>query len=226
MEETWTNLLYRAEEQDREIARLQATIDKLKQANLDLEKKAMAMPEWWTRNQQQHRAQAEADTRRHGAEPGLLQWKWRGFDPKNPMPQYDPVIHSYEMETAIIDALVFQGGIDAWPGDGVSCVKQIVDAVAIQAREESKRRLEISRKFKEKWQSDCYKAQARVSALEKALESLATTVDRIGKSKELQGVFAYAAVHGCKYVGESWEQVLSEAFKVLGEKDEPRGGSQ
>jgi hypothetical protein len=52
-----------------------------------------------------------------GYEPGQLQWKWRSPDnfdfPKN------------EIIPAILDALCREGCV-AWPGDGTSCVEQMI----------------------------------------------------------------------------------------------------
>lgn len=41
--------------------------------------------------------------------------------------------NSHEQECAVIDALVEQGGIAAWHGDGVGCVAQMIDAQMVRA---------------------------------------------------------------------------------------------
>lgn len=56
---------------------------------------------------------------RYGLDEGDLQWKWRTEPPET----YD----AQEVIDAILDALNREG-IEAWDGDGVSCVEQIVRA--------------------------------------------------------------------------------------------------
>lgn len=69
--------------------------------------------------QMELREQAEKETRRYGFEPGLLQWLWRGRDCFTR--KYD----SGEVIAAICDALTREGQT-AWPGDGTSCVEQMI----------------------------------------------------------------------------------------------------
>lgn len=49
-----------------------------------------------------------------------LQWQWR-VDPNRPWDYHAAT-------TAVLDALVIQGGIVAWDGDGVGCVVQMIEA--------------------------------------------------------------------------------------------------
>lgn len=64
--------------------------------------------------------------------PNDHQFKWRTNPPKYP---YEGTVKEKRewwkhCELAIIDALITQGCITAWPGDGVGCVTQIVKAQA------------------------------------------------------------------------------------------------
>lgn len=61
-----------------------------------------------------------------GYEPGQLQAKWR----TDPPPFAATAEWFGEAEDAVLDALVIEGGIAAWPGDGTSCVMQIIEAFA------------------------------------------------------------------------------------------------
>jgi len=67
--------------------------------------------------QQQYAKYAADIVKQLGYEPGQLQWKWRNPDnfdfPKN------------EIIPAILDALCREGCV-AWPGDGTSCVEQMI----------------------------------------------------------------------------------------------------
>ena len=53
-----------------------------------------------------------------GKQPDELQFKWRTQPPE--------VFDSYEAMTAILDALITQGCVAAWSGDGTSCVEQML----------------------------------------------------------------------------------------------------
>ena len=61
---------------------------------------------------------------------GVYQAIWRynlGEDPTvYPLPAME-VFNMRDCETAILDALIHQGGIIAWNGDGVGCVSQMVE---------------------------------------------------------------------------------------------------
>lgn len=81
--------------------------------------------------------QLKSDCARCNSAPNLLQAKWRGGnfivdaqgawqgDWSGGLPPYDYM----EIETAILDALVTQGSIPAWRGDGLSCAAQIADFI-------------------------------------------------------------------------------------------------
>lgn len=69
----------------------------------------------------------EERVRSYGVEPRSLQWKWRELDP----PRFEDRQEWYqECSAALLDALVNEGGIPAWDGDGLSCAVQIVEAYA------------------------------------------------------------------------------------------------
>lgn len=76
--------------------------------------------EWLMRMQEQSRLRV----RQLGFEPNQLQMAYRAIPPL-----YDRKF----TEAAIVDALVEQGGIPAWTGDGVGCVAQMIDAHAHRA---------------------------------------------------------------------------------------------
>jgi hypothetical protein len=57
-----------------------------------------------------------------GFEPGWYQAEWRDFG-KNQEIEFDTVLAT----RAVLDALINQGGIEAWNGDGVGCVVQMLE---------------------------------------------------------------------------------------------------
>ncbi len=65
---------------------------------------------------------------KYDLKPGELQWKWRD----NPPAFTNDVKWWEELADAMLDALVCEGGIDAWDGDGLSCAMQIVESYAKQ----------------------------------------------------------------------------------------------
>lgn len=71
------------------------------------------------------RHEAESRARTYGCEPGELQRRWRQSPP---LYATGGTWHR-ECTAAVLDALN-QNGIDAWDGDAVSCVVQIVEAYA------------------------------------------------------------------------------------------------
>jgi hypothetical protein len=74
--------------------------------------------------------------------PGYLQARWRNV---GTLPEkYDP----YEAEAALLDALITEGGIPAWSGDGSSCAEQIVRAVWERGERYRKELEEIKAKIK------------------------------------------------------------------------------
>ena len=99
--------------------------------------------------------------KRYGLKPGELQAKWRKQPP--------PIFYSGgELEDAIVDALTM-GGIDAWSGNGVSCVAQMIDA-------------QMSRADADK---------ARIRGLETALEFIAAMEGQEGMT---DGIFVENAL--------------------------------
>ena len=72
---------------------------------------------------------------RYGLKPGELQARWRGLGPGAPISVVNSPAFTQEAEHAILDALVEQGGVSAWSGDGTSCVAQIVRNIAEQAEQ-------------------------------------------------------------------------------------------
>jgi hypothetical protein len=86
--------------------------------------------EQWHRQRNAERAVAdiqwrnettEAATRRFGFEAGMLQSFWR-----SPECLTRTTYDAAEIEQAMCDAMVFCGGGYVWPGDGASCMEQIV----------------------------------------------------------------------------------------------------
>src|SRR5882672_10511286 len=67
-----------------------------------------------------------------GFEPCKLQAKWRP-NGGAPFPSEFPW---RELELALLDALVNEGGATAWSGDGSSCAVQIIHAIWLGARKE------------------------------------------------------------------------------------------
>jgi hypothetical protein len=70
-------------------------------------------------DQQFHRDKAKVETERLGFKEGELQWLWRNSDCFKR--KYD----MNEVVAAICDALTREGQT-AWPGDGTSCVEQMI----------------------------------------------------------------------------------------------------
>lgn len=71
------------------------------------------------RTQAYWRQRAKADTERFGFKEGELQWLWR-------IPEcFGRKYNSGEVVAAICDALTREGQT-AWPGDGTSCVEQMI----------------------------------------------------------------------------------------------------
>jgi hypothetical protein len=70
-------------------------------------------------DQQYYRDKAKEATERRGFKEGELQWLWRNPDCFNRKYDYGEVVD------AICDALTREGQT-AWPGDGTSCVEQMI----------------------------------------------------------------------------------------------------
>jgi dihydrofolate reductase (trimethoprim resistance protein) len=77
--------------------------------------------------------EARADVKRrcesYGVAPGHLQWRWRNLE------SLPATFDANEVASALLDALVEVGGINAWYGDGLSCAVQIVERVWKLGRE-------------------------------------------------------------------------------------------
>ena len=70
--------------------------------------------------------------------PGEYQSRWR----------YDPVATTRDiglLTLAVCDALIEQGSVAAWPGDGVACVVQMLDA-QMQRAERAERALVLAQR--------------------------------------------------------------------------------
>lgn len=70
--------------------------------------------------------QLKLECPQYGCKPGELQWKWRGLASGNtPLPPFNYI----EVELAILDALITEGCVPAWRGDGLSCAAQIPEYI-------------------------------------------------------------------------------------------------
>lgn len=72
---------------------------------------------------ERHRLEAEQEARRRGHQPGALVERYR----RNPPAGFD----ASRATAAVLEALNREG-VDAWDGDGVSCVVQMLEALARQ----------------------------------------------------------------------------------------------
>jgi hypothetical protein len=79
---------------------------------------------------------SETAVRSLGYAPRQLQLKWRRDPPPLPADSDTEALGKwwYEVQHAIVDALIHEG-VDAWLGDAVSCVAQIIFAYAKQLRD-------------------------------------------------------------------------------------------
>ena len=66
----------------------------------------------------------EQQLEQRGFEPGLYQTTWREW---GAFPENEIEYNSQDCMLAILDALIHQGGIAAWCGDGTSCVQQMIE---------------------------------------------------------------------------------------------------
>jgi len=59
--------------------------------------------------------------------------------------------------------------------------------------------------------------RAHVNRLHTVAQALVDKLDKMGASKDFEGVFTWAFVHGYVYKGENWSKELEELRKVLQE---------
>jgi len=79
---------------------------------------------------------------------GMYQALWRGWNGDCWVADYDIEYNSADCMIAILDALLHQGSVPAWPGDGTSCVEQMI-AMAYRRRDYWRQRaLEAESKLK------------------------------------------------------------------------------